>query len=271
MSADAQSTLAGVAEAVLAASPFVRYVAVSVDGALVTRVAAGRSNASAGESDWYEETLVNPTILGLAARRGAMGCGGLDYVLVRYGHFFQLLVPVTDGHVSACIEPDASPIGLIPAVFEAARPIGAAIRPWQAPDAGGRLAAEPFMAGDLPTTEDRRMLAALYGVSDEVRYVALRSPGRLLLTSRVGDPASGDDRSDRYEELLVNPTLLAIARARSEIDCGGLRYLAVGYPAFFALVLPTGDGHATVSLPRGADPAAVAPAFEALLAGLSRG
>lgn len=271
MRPDSQSTLAGVAEAVLAAAPSVRYVAVSVDGEQVTKAARGRANASGSESDWYEETLVNPTILGLAERRGAIGCGGLDFVLVRYGHFFQLLVPVAGGHVSVCIEPDAGPIQLVPAVFEAARGIGAAMRPWSSPGAAAALAAEPFIAGDAPAGEDRRLLAALYGVSDEVRYVALRSPGRLLLTSRVGDPASGDDRSDRYEELLVNPTLLAIAGARGAIDCGGLRYLVVGYPAFFALVLPMDAGHATISLPRSGDPAAVAPAFEAVLTGVSPG
>ena len=271
MSADAQPTLAGVAEALQALSPLVRYVAVSVDGELVTRVAVERANASGAETDWYEEKLVNPTILGLAARRGAIGCGGLDYVLVRYGHFFQLLVTATGGHVSVCIEPDASPIGLVPAVFEAARPVGAAMQPWSAPSTGPSLAAEPFVAGDAPSSQDHRLVAALYGVSDKVRYVALRSPGRLLLTSRVGDPAAGDDRSDRYEELLVNPTLLAIARARGDIDCGGLRYLVVGYPAFFALVLPIDAGHATISLPRSADPVAIAPAFEAVLAGPGRG
>jgi hypothetical protein len=270
MGADALPTQSRVAEAVLAVSPSVRYVAVSVGGELVTRVASGRANASGAESDRYEEALVNPTILGLAARRGAIGCGGLDYVLVRYGHFFQLLVPVAGGHLSACIEPDADPIRLVPAVFQAAHGIGATMQPWDAAG-GGTLAATPLQAGDLPTDAEGRLVAALYGVSDEVRYVAVRSLGRLLLTSRVGDPSSGADRSDRYEELLVNPTLLAIARARGEIDCGGLRWLAVGYPAFFALVLPVGAGHATVSLPRGADPAALAPAFEAALEGVTLG
>lgn len=265
MSADAQPTLAGVAEALLATSPAVRYVAVSVGGVLVTTVAAGRANASGTESDWYEETLVNPTILGLAARRGALGCGGLDYVLVRYGHFFQLLVPVTAGHASICIEPNASPIRLAPVLLEAARGLGAAMQPWPVSDVGATFAAEPFLAGDAPSAADRRLFATLYGVSDEVRYVALRSHGRVLLTSRVGDPASGDDRSDRYEELLVNPTLLTIAGARGAIDCGGLRYLVVGYPAFFALVLPTDAGHATISLPRSADPVAFAPTFEAVI------
>lgn len=271
MSAAARPVLEGVAEALLAAASSVRCVAVAVGGELVTRAAVERTNASGAESDWYEETLVNPTMLGLAARRGAIGCGGLDYVIVRYGNFFQVLVPLPGGHVSVCFEPNASPMLLVPAVFEAARGLGAAMQLWPAPEPGTTLTPEPFVAGDAPSGADRRLLAAVYRVSDEVRYVALRSPGRLVLTSRVGDPTSGGDRSDRYEELLVNPTLLAIAGARGAIDCGGLRYLVVGYPAFFALVLPMDGGHATVSLPRGADPVALAPAFESALADVSRG
>ncbi|HJW20966.1 MAG TPA: hypothetical protein VJ506_00905, partial [Candidatus Limnocylindrales bacterium] len=94
--------------------------------------------------------------------------------------------------------------------------------------------------------------------------VALNRGGRLVLSTRVGD-FRGTDRSDRYEELLVNPSLLAMARARGEIDCGGIRYLVVAYPSFFALVLPTPDGHATVSLPRSAAAVVLAPRFEAAL------
>jgi len=255
-----------VADAVLAVASSIRYVAVSVAGVLVTRVAAGRAQASGEESDWYEERLVNPTILDLTSRRGEIGCGGLDYVVVRYGHFFQLLVPATAGHVSACVEPDANPVELAPAVFSASGAVGSVMRQPAAREPGSALAREPFVWGDRPAAATRRLLGALYAVSDEVRYVALRGHGRLLLSSRVGDPATETDRSDRYEELLVNPTLLAIAGARGAIDCGGLRFLAIAYGAFFALVLPTTGGHATISLPRSADPVVRAPAFEAVLA-----
>lgn len=255
----------GVAEAILAVAPSIRYVAVAVGGQLVTTMAASRANASGAESDCFEELLVNPTILELAARRGALGCGGLDYVVIRYGNFFQLLLAAADGHVSVAVEPGANPIAIAPAICAAGRAIGTAMRqPPAAPAA--QLAPTPLLAGDAPSPEQRALLESLYGVTDDVRYVALRTPGRLLLSSRVDDPATSPDHSDRYEELLVNPTLIAIASARGAIDCGGLRFLVVGYPAFFALVLPMAGGHATVSLPRHADPVALAPAFEAVMA-----
>lgn len=262
---DVEAESAGVAEAVLAAARSIRYVAVSVGGVLVTKVAEGRENASAAESDYFEEVLVNPTMLGLAARRGQLGCGGLDYVVVRYGHFFQLVIPAADGHLSVCVEPDANPTELVPAICDAGRTLVTTMRQPPSAAPGSRLAPEPFIAGDRPSAGTRRLLRALYDVSDEVRYVALKTRGRLLLSSRVADPGSSADHSDRYEELLVNPTLLAMAAARGGIDCGGLRFLIVAYPAFFALVLPLPGDHATVSLPRSTDPVGLAPAFEAVL------
>ena len=58
-------------------------------------------------SDRYEELLVNPALLKLASQRGNIDCGGLDYLLVRYGNFFQFVLPESWGHVSVCIEADA--------------------------------------------------------------------------------------------------------------------------------------------------------------------
>ncbi len=64
-------------------------------------------DSSSPESDRYEELLVNPTLLTLAGRRGDIDCGGLDYLLIRYGNFFQLVVPTESGHVSVALDPDA--------------------------------------------------------------------------------------------------------------------------------------------------------------------
>jgi hypothetical protein len=63
-------------------------------------------DSSSSESDRYEELLVNPTLLTLAGERGDIDCGGLDYLLIRYGNFFQLVVPTSTGHVSVCLNPD---------------------------------------------------------------------------------------------------------------------------------------------------------------------
>lgn len=75
-------------------------------------------NASDEESDKYEELLVNPTILKLATQRGNIDCGGLDFVIIRYGHFFQLVIPLDNGHVSVAFEPDGNPLQYIDDILE---------------------------------------------------------------------------------------------------------------------------------------------------------
>jgi hypothetical protein len=90
----------------------IRYVAVYADGKLESAARTDTQDASTSESDRYEELLVNPGILTLARQRGNIDCGGTEYVLIRYGHFFQFVLPLSNGHVSVCIEPDAEPISL---------------------------------------------------------------------------------------------------------------------------------------------------------------
>ena len=92
-------------------TPKVRYAAVYRHGELSLRQRPGLSLASAPESDRYEELLVNPTVLTLTRQRGDIDCGGLDYVVVRYGNFFQFVAPIAGGHVSVAFESDADPIG----------------------------------------------------------------------------------------------------------------------------------------------------------------
>ena len=88
----------------------VRYVAIYRDSKLETRSKEGTVDASGSESDRYEELLVNPTLLTLAAQRGNIDCGGLEYLIIRYGNFFQFVLPTSWGHVSVCIEKDADPV-----------------------------------------------------------------------------------------------------------------------------------------------------------------
>ncbi len=88
----------------------IRYVAVYKHGELSLRQRPNLTLASASESDRYEELLVNPTLLTLARQRGDIDCGGLDYIVVRYGHFFQFVVPVNGGHVSVAFEPNTDPV-----------------------------------------------------------------------------------------------------------------------------------------------------------------
>ena len=99
----------------------VRYVAVLQAGELLMRQRTGIADASAGESDRYEELLVNPTILTLARRRGDIDCGGLAWVLIRYGNFFPLALLVRAGHATVGIENDADAIPVTEIVRQAVR------------------------------------------------------------------------------------------------------------------------------------------------------
>lgn len=95
-----------------ALSPDIRYVATYVGGDLRLEQRDGIAHASASESDRYEELIVNPTLLTLVRQRGNIDCGGARYVVVRYGSFFELVIPVTGGHVSIGIEATADPIAI---------------------------------------------------------------------------------------------------------------------------------------------------------------
>jgi hypothetical protein len=97
-------------EQVFEISECIRYVAIYKNGRLESRSKTNTDGASSSESDRYEELLVNPTLLTLASQRGNIDCGGLDYIIVRYGNFFQFILPRSWGHVSVCIEADADPI-----------------------------------------------------------------------------------------------------------------------------------------------------------------
>ena len=110
MAPQRRKVINGLIEALFDLSSAVRYVAIYRHGQLSLRQRPDLSLASAPESDRYEELLVNPTILTLTRQRGQIDCGGLDYVVVRYGNFFQFVVPIAGGHVSVAFEPDADPI-----------------------------------------------------------------------------------------------------------------------------------------------------------------
>ena len=67
-------------------------------------------NASASESDKYEELIVNPGVLTLVRQRGNIDCDGVEFVVIRYGNFWQTVWPVKSGHVSLGLEPSANPL-----------------------------------------------------------------------------------------------------------------------------------------------------------------
>lgn len=95
---------------IFAVSPDIRYVALYRNGALESHQRPGLENASASESDKYEELLVNPTLLKCATQRGNLDCGGLRGLVVAYGNFLVLVIPIRGGHLSIGFESGSNPL-----------------------------------------------------------------------------------------------------------------------------------------------------------------
>jgi hypothetical protein len=108
-------------DSIFAVSPAIRYVALAHGPDVQLRERPDLADASSSESDRYEELLVNPTLITLARQRGEIDCGGLDYLVVAYGNFFQLVLPVEGGHVSVAIERTESPTELVEPIRAASR------------------------------------------------------------------------------------------------------------------------------------------------------
>ena len=87
----------------------------------------------------------------------------------------------------------------------------------------------------------------------EIRYVAIYQNAELTFKQRKQTSDSSSSDTDKYEELLVNPTLLTIARQRGNIDCGGLKFIIVGYGNFYQLVKEIKNGHISICLEKNVD------------------
>ena len=85
----------------------IRYVAIYYNNELQFKQRETAKNSSSNKTDEFEELLVNPTLLKLTTQRGNIDCGGLNYLIVGYGNFFQLIKSIKDGHVSICIDKNA--------------------------------------------------------------------------------------------------------------------------------------------------------------------
>jgi len=66
-----------------------------------------------------------------------------------------------------------------------------------------------------------KLAEAVLSTCEHVRYVAVRSGGKLWMHERAQLRNASSSESDRYEELIVNPTLLTLVGQRVDIDCGG--------------------------------------------------
>jgi hypothetical protein len=109
----------------------------------------------------------------------------------------------------------------------------------------------PSATGGVAMRED-----AFFRISNEVRYVAFYLGGQLTLHERPGLANSSTPESDKYEELIVNPTLLTLVQQRGNIDCGGAKFVVIRYGNFWQTVWPVDKGHVSVGLELTADPLA---------------
>ncbi len=106
----------------------------------------------------------------------------------------------------------------------------------------------------------------VFSISRFVRYVALYRDGVLDSHVRPGLSNASSSESDKYEELIVNPTLLTLVRQRGNIDCGGAAYVIVRYGNFFEYVQEIDGGHiSSVGKETGADPIELAGGIQDVL------
>ena len=113
----------GIAATLFALDPHIRYVAVTLDDRIVEMEQSPNwPSANTSESDRMEELLVNPTVLDLVRRRGQIDLDGVQFVLIRYGALFQLVLPYRGGHVSVGIEPGPGVIEIVEKCTGALRP-----------------------------------------------------------------------------------------------------------------------------------------------------
>ena len=97
------------------------------------------------------------------------------------------------------------------------------------------------------------LIERFLALSPDIRYVAVYRDEVLKTRERSGLTGASATESDRYEELLVNPTVLTLVRQRGNIDCGGIRYFVIRYGNFYQCVFPVAGGHVAVALEPTAD------------------
>jgi len=98
-----------------------------------------------------------------------------------------------------------------------------------------------------------QLIDDLFILFADIRYVAVYKDNELVFRQRQQILDSSSSDTDKYEELLVNPTLLTITRQRGNLDCGGLRFLIIGYGKFYQLVKEINNGHISICLDKNVD------------------
>jgi hypothetical protein len=99
----------------------------------------------------------------------------------------------------------------------------------------------------------QQLMDQLFALSADIRYVAIYQDAVLTASTKPGVTRASASESDRFEELLVNPTILTLVRQRGNIDCGGARFVLIRYGHFYQYVAPLEHGHVSVAIEPTAD------------------
>ncbi len=94
----------------------------------------------------------------------------------------------------------------------------------------------------------KQLKESIFSISESIRYVAIYTDGELISSERPGIENTSSSESDKYEELIVNPTLLKLLNQRGNIDCGGFEHVIIKYGSFFEFVVSVKNGHVSVGI-----------------------
>ena len=85
-----------------------------------------------------------------------------------------------------------------------------------------------------------------------IRYLAVNQDGEIVeMAQRL--PTHNPVETDRMEELLVNPTILEMAKRRGDLDLDGIRYIIIQYGLQYQAIFNYRDGHVSVGIESNSD------------------
>ena len=114
-------------------------------------------------------------------------------------------------------------------------------------------------------SQSERIISRIFAMSKDIRYVAMYRNGKLVSVSKPDLAGASSSESDKYEEIIVNPTLVKLLQQRGDIDCGGIRHVIIHYGNFTQFVHPIEQGHISVAFERDRNYARHIPRIKKLL------
>lgn len=111
----------------------------------------------------------------------------------------------------------------------------------------------------------QQLIETIFSLSPDIRYIAIYNNRELTVSSKPGVVGASSSESDKYEELIVNPTVLTLVKQRGEIDCGGAKFVLIRYGNFYQFVSPTAGGHISICIEPQADPLKLVESIQSML------